>query len=84
MSEFTTVDLMNYAVYGNETDSEWDEIRNYIESNSQAKKEYEEIKKNLPEGRKSRYQENRKITPGSVNENQGEGSGEKKSWFGLF
>ncbi|PJZ71012.1 hypothetical protein CH373_00310 [Leptospira perolatii] len=48
MPEFDQIDLMNYAVYGNEHDPEWLEIRNYIQSNSTAQKEYEEIKRNLP------------------------------------
>ncbi|PJZ66962.1 hypothetical protein CH371_02395 [Leptospira wolffii] len=47
MPDFDQIDLFNYAAYGNEHDPEWDEIRNYIRSNSSASKEYEEIKKNL-------------------------------------
>ncbi|EQA44023.1 hypothetical protein LEP1GSC050_3320 [Leptospira broomii serovar Hurstbridge str. 5399] len=47
MPEFDQIDLMNYAVYGNEHDPEWVEIRNYIRSNAGAQKEYEEMKRNL-------------------------------------
>ncbi|MCC6275763.1 MAG: hypothetical protein IT569_07885 [Leptospiraceae bacterium] len=48
MTEFDSIDLLNYATYGNEYDDEWEEIRAYIKSNAAAQKELEELRKNLP------------------------------------
>lgn len=49
MADFDRIDLMNFVKYGNDFDDQWDEIRNYIKSNSTAQKEVEEIKKSLPQ-----------------------------------
>lgn len=48
MPEFDSIDLMNYAIYGNELDPEWADIRNYIKSNASAQKELEELRRSIP------------------------------------
>ncbi|MBE7410733.1 MAG: hypothetical protein L6Q54_08225 [Leptospiraceae bacterium] len=48
MTEFDSIDLLNYATYGNDYDEEWEDIRVYIKSNISAQKELEELRKNLP------------------------------------
>ncbi|BDA80038.1 hypothetical protein LPTSP3_g29680 [Leptospira kobayashii] len=48
MPDFDRIDLMNYAIYGNDFDSQWDEIRAYLKSNAGAQRELEEIKRTLP------------------------------------
>lgn len=62
MPEFDQIDLFNYAAYGNEDDPQWDDIRNYIRSNANASKEYEEIKKISPMFNRN---ENKKISEDS-------------------
>lgn len=47
MHDFDRIDLMNFANYGNDFDSQWDEIRAYIKSSASAQRELEEIKKSL-------------------------------------
>jgi hypothetical protein len=48
MPDFDRIDLMNFAIYGNDFDSQWDEIRAYLKSSAAAQRELEEIKKSLP------------------------------------
>ncbi|MBL0953718.1 MULTISPECIES: hypothetical protein [Leptospira] len=48
MPDFDRIDLMNYAMYGNDFDPQWDEIRAFIKSNASAQKELEEIKRTVP------------------------------------
>lgn len=48
MPEFDRIDLMNFAMYGNDFDPQWEEIRAYLKSSSHAQKELEEIKRTLP------------------------------------
>jgi hypothetical protein len=48
MPDFDRIDLMNFAIYGNDFDSQWDEIRAYLKSSATAQKELEEIKRSLP------------------------------------
>jgi len=87
MSDISYVDLMNFAVYGND-DPEWDDIKRYISSNPQAKAEYEEIKKNLPTNKKAGYSKSETIKKmGNDSEHtigQSEDRESKKGWFGLF
>ncbi|MCE9502119.1 MAG: hypothetical protein K8R21_16685, partial [Leptospira sp.] len=54
MSEYDSIDLLNFAMYGNDFDPEWEDIRNFIRSNSAAQKELEDLKKNLPTSGKRR------------------------------
>ncbi|MCZ8344158.1 MAG: hypothetical protein O9301_14080 [Leptospira sp.] len=49
MPDFDRIDLMNYAMYGNDYDSEWDEIRAYLKSSASAQRELEEIKRSIPQ-----------------------------------
>jgi len=48
MPDFDRIDLMNFAIYGNDYDSQWDEIRAYLKSSATAQRELEEIKRSLP------------------------------------
>ena len=48
MPDFDRIDLMNFAIYGNDYDSQWDEIRAYLKSSAAAQRELEEIKRSLP------------------------------------
>lgn len=48
MPDFDRIDLMNYAMYGNDFDPQWDEIRAFLKSNTAAQKELEEIKRTVP------------------------------------
>ncbi|MDZ4725414.1 MAG: hypothetical protein SH817_04615 [Leptospira sp.] len=48
MPDFDRIDLMNFAIYGNDYDSQWDEIRAYLKSSAAAQRELEEIKRTLP------------------------------------
>ncbi|TGK03084.1 hypothetical protein EHQ53_06435 [Leptospira langatensis] len=90
MPEFDQIDLFNYAAYGSEDDPEWDDIRNYIRSNSSASKEYEEIKRNLSNvqpkrkqrdyGRPNRMETN---SPGSEPNSPKQGDQDKK-WWSVF
>lgn len=57
MTQIDRVDLMNYAVYGDETDPEWEEIRSFIKLNPDAQREFEEIKKSLTHASKKRREE---------------------------
>lgn len=47
MANFDRIDLTNYAVYGNDYDPQWDEIRAYLKSNAQAQRELEEIRRSM-------------------------------------
>ncbi len=47
MLEFDQIDLINFAVYGNEKDPEWDSIRNFVSSNPTAREKMEDLKKSL-------------------------------------
>ena len=84
MSEFDSIDLLNYATYGNEYDDEWEDIRAFIKSNANAQKELEELKKNLPVASKKRrdYIPERKIYPtGDENPQSPLPDEQKKSWW---
>ncbi|TGL85208.1 hypothetical protein EHQ68_18315 [Leptospira congkakensis] len=48
MPDFDRIDLMNYAMYGNDFDPQWDEIRAFLKTNVSAQKELEEIKRTVP------------------------------------
>jgi hypothetical protein len=48
MPDFDRIDLMNYAMYGNDFDPQWEEIRSYLKSSASAQKEFEDIKKTIP------------------------------------
>ncbi len=48
MPDFDRIDLMNFAIYGNDYDAQWDEIRAYLKSSASAQRELEEIKRSLP------------------------------------
>ncbi|MCZ8155097.1 MAG: hypothetical protein O9264_03190 [Leptospira sp.] len=48
MPDFDRIDLMNFAIYGNDYDSQWDEVRAYLKSSAAAQRELEEIKRTLP------------------------------------
>ena len=85
MSEFNTIDLMNYAVYGNDFDPEWSEIRKYIEADAEARKEFEEIKRTLLQRKSSSSRERSYFKTESDNEEKKEDKPpEKKGLFGLF
>ncbi|PJZ46763.1 hypothetical protein [Leptospira brenneri] len=72
MPDFDRIDLMNYAMYGNDFDPQWDEIRAFLKTNVSAQKELEEIKRTVPSphvGKKRR--EN--INPSDPRESNGGG-----------
>lgn len=56
MPDFDQIDLINYAVYGNENDPEWDSIRNYVTSNPQAFQKMEDLKKGLVQASETQKQ----------------------------
>ncbi|TGK21180.1 hypothetical protein EHO61_04845 [Leptospira fluminis] len=90
MPEFDQIDLMNYAVYGNEHDPEWAEIRNYIRSNAGAQKEYEEMKRNLAsiQPRRKQKETGRPQSGGPEPNERGSGSSKAaepdKKWWNVF
>lgn len=89
MPEFDQIDLFNYAAYGNEHDPEWDEIRNYIRSNSSASKEYEEIKRNLSNVQPKRKQRDigRPRAEGNLSTKESDSpqtSNQNKKWWSVF
>ncbi|XDD50316.1 hypothetical protein AB3N59_00370 [Leptospira sp. WS92.C1] len=93
MPEFDSIDLMNYAVYGNEQDPEWADIRNYIKSSASAQRELEELKRAVPQnarrrrdsphsqdsGRDRSYSQNSPSAPRDANSPE-----EKKKWWSIF
>ncbi|EMY77361.1 hypothetical protein LEP1GSC060_2896 [Leptospira weilii serovar Ranarum str. ICFT] len=90
MPEFDSIDLMNYAIYGNEQDPEWADIRNYIKSNASAQKELEELRRSVPQNVRKRRDPSRPQdferdrshdSSDSRNANSPE---EKKKWWSIF
>ncbi|TGL61019.1 hypothetical protein [Leptospira sarikeiensis] len=89
MPEFDQIDLFNYAAYGNEDDPQWDDIRNYIRSNTNASKEYEEIKKNLSNVQPKRKQKDfgrprQEVKSSDGNPNSGNTGEQNKKWWSVF
>jgi hypothetical protein len=92
MPDFDRIDLMNYAMYGNDFDPQWDEIRSYLKSSASAQKEFEEIKRTIPhpsQGKKRRDlqltgESGERLDPGSLGETS-EGrtasGNSQKSWW---
>lgn len=90
MPDFDRIDLMNYAMYGNDFDPQWDEIRAFLKTNVSAQKELEEIKRTVPSphlGKKRREP----LTTDPRESNSGSGVGQElrtpagdpstKSWW---
>ncbi|MGJ4787536.1 hypothetical protein EHQ52_07290 [Leptospira koniambonensis] len=89
MPEFDQIDLFNYAAYGNEDDPQWDDIRNYIRSNANASKEYEEIKKNLTNVQPKRKQKDfgrprQEMKSSDGDPNSDKPAGQDKKWWSVF
>ncbi|AVQ13743.1 Uncharacterized protein XB16_3458 [Leptospira santarosai] len=89
MPEFDSIDLMNYVVYGNEQDSEWADIRNYIKSNAAAQKELEELRRSAPHGDRKRRDLSRPQEPGrgksyEPSPRDTNSLEEKKKWWSIF
>ncbi|PJZ78172.1 hypothetical protein [Leptospira neocaledonica] len=89
MPEFDQIDLFNYAAYGNEDDPQWDDIRNYIRSNANASKEYEEIKKNLSNVQPKRKQKDfgrsrQEVKSSDGDPNSSNPAGQDKKWWSVF
>ncbi|RHX88915.1 hypothetical protein [Leptospira stimsonii] len=93
MPEFDSIDLMNFAVYGNEHDPEWADIRNYIKSSASAQKELEELRRSVPQNARKRRDSIRSHELGD-NRSYGQDSSsdprnanspeEKKKWWSIF
>lgn len=91
MPEFDSIDLMNYAVYGNKLDPEWADIRNYIKSNTSAQKELEELRRSAPHPQNARKRRDpsqpqelgrdKSYDSDPRNTNSPE---EKKKWWSIF
>ena len=45
MPDFDYIDIINYVTYGNDFDEEWNDIREIIKSDPEAKRMYEEAQK---------------------------------------
>ncbi|GBF50195.1 hypothetical protein LPTSP4_17190 [Leptospira ryugenii] len=92
MPDFDRIDLMNYAIYGNDYDPQWDEIRAYLKSSAAAQRELEEIKRSLPTQHSNVKRKKDSSSPFDVSEGREEeapkkanlgptGSQETKSWW---
>ncbi|AOP32469.1 hypothetical protein A0128_00375 [Leptospira tipperaryensis] len=92
MPEFDSIDLMNFAVYGNEHDPEWADIRNYIKSSASAQKELEELRRSVPQNARKRRDPIRSHELGGGSYGQESSSDprnanspeEKKKWWSIF
>ncbi|AXR59923.1 hypothetical protein [Leptospira mayottensis] len=91
MPEFDSIDLMNYAVYGNEQDPEWADIRNYIKSSASAQRELEELRRSTPQNDRKRRDLARPQELGRGKSHEPESSPrnansleEKKKWWSIF
>ncbi|MDV6234088.1 hypothetical protein CH379_000365 [Leptospira ellisii] len=93
MPEFDSIDLMNYAVYGNEQDPEWADIRNYIKSSASAQRELEELKRSIPTNARKRREPLRPQDSGRERTYSQESASdardsnspeEKKKWWSIF
>ncbi|EQA64873.1 hypothetical protein [Leptospira alexanderi] len=93
MPEFDSIDLMNYAVYGNEQDPEWADIRNYIKSSASAQRELEELRRSTPQNDRKRRDLSRPQELGRGKSHESESSSdprnansleEKKKWWSIF
>ncbi|TGN19399.1 hypothetical protein [Leptospira idonii] len=90
MPDFDRIDLMNFAIYGNDYDSQWDEIRAYLKSSASAQRELEEIKKSLPSQSAGKRRKDA-LTPNDANDpsdsegkgnaNRGYADQQTKSWW---
>lgn len=83
MPGFDYIDLKNYVTYGNDFDEEWEEIRNIIKTDPEARRVYEEMKKGRqPEARR---QESRpaplSVENGSNGNHEEAGHQAKKKWW---
>lgn len=76
MPDFDRIDLMNYAMYGNDFDPQWDEIRAFLKSNAAAQKELEEIKRTVPSPHLGKKRRENLLTsdPGESHGSSGTGS----------
>ncbi|EMM74602.1 hypothetical protein M9Y82_05675 [Leptospira weilii] len=91
MPEFDSIDLMNYAVYGNEQDPEWADIRNYIKSSASAQRELEELRRSTPHNDRKRRDLSRPQERGKFHESESSSDPrnansleEKKKWWSIF
>ncbi|EKR64187.1 hypothetical protein LEP1GSC036_3740 [Leptospira weilii str. 2006001853] len=91
MPEFDSIDLMNYAVYGNEQDPEWADIRNYIKSSASAQRELEELRRSTPQHDRKRRDLSRSQERGKFHESESSSDPrnansleEKKKWWSIF
>ncbi|RHX82306.1 hypothetical protein [Leptospira yasudae] len=93
MPEFDSIDLMNYAVYGNEHDPEWADIRNYIKSSASAQRELEELRRSVPQNVRKRRDPSRPQDLGRERSYDSDSSSdsrnanspeEKKKWWSIF
>ncbi|XDD55880.1 hypothetical protein AB3N62_02745 [Leptospira sp. WS4.C2] len=91
MPDFDRIDLMNYAMYGNDFDPQWDEIRAFLKSNAAAQKELEEIKRTVPSPHLGKKRRENPLTNDPRESNGGSGVGQEprnpnsdpsaKSWW---
>ncbi|MDF3822073.1 hypothetical protein P3G55_19365 [Leptospira sp. 96542] len=88
MPDFDRIDLMNYAMYGNDFDPQWDEIRSYLKSSATAQRELEEIKKTIPHPSPGKRQKISPLTNDNGEPNSGTspkrestGARSEKTWW---
>ncbi|MBM9590360.1 hypothetical protein JWG41_07885 [Leptospira sp. 201903075] len=91
MPEFDRIDLMNYAMYGNDFDPQWDEIRAFLKTNVSAQKELEEIKRTVPSPHLGKKRRENPLANDPRESNGGSGAGQEprhpssdpsdKSWW---